>query len=118
MSKIVKLTAFKKDIINRILFWCEYNPSLIFTCKLFCSYAKKIRTPTFFTDAQLSLLTNLQILDCGYSKFFTNSSLSLMTNLQTLHCGFNRIFTDNSLSLLTNLQTLNCCLNIFFTNSS
>ncbi|MDB4769472.1 hypothetical protein OAG24_00755, partial [bacterium] len=64
----MELLKFDNIVIDKILFWCDYNPSLIFTCKLFCSYAKKILTPMFFTDVQLRLLTNLQTLYCGENR--------------------------------------------------
>ncbi|MDB4769558.1 hypothetical protein OAG24_01195, partial [bacterium] len=114
----MEIATLEQHIVNKILFWCDYAPNLIFTCKLFCSYAKEIRTPGFFTGVQLSLLTNLQTLDCDHNRNFTDESLSLLTKLQTLDCGHSRNFTDEALSLLTKLQTLDCGLNDNFTYES
>lgn len=59
------------------------------------------------TDASLSLLTKLVILNLKRNPIITDASVSLLTNITTLNLAYNTKITDRSLALLTNMTDLN-----------
>ena len=55
----------------------------------------------------ITSFTNIQILNCQ-SNLFSSLDVSVLTNLQTLNCGNTQYLSSLNVSGLTNLQTLNC----------